>query len=350
VIPLDDLLTATPLLDPAEPAGRKGNPAAHVALVTFESTPAGLMAVARNHAELIAGGRVVLSEGGLRENCRILACCANSSFAGLTVSTMPWLLTGGTLSLHQPFDPEVFVEQCRHDGCDTVAVPGALVSRMAQAGLLAHSGLRHILALWRAPERLSVGAPWPHLHIQITDVLAFGETAVICASRGENGEPAALPLGPAFISHEGADAVAVAETMVTQAGTLAIRGPMVPRHPFPPGAEDAPIARFKPDALGFADTGYACRADRDSGEVAITGPPPGVVSVGGYRFMPEQLQDLVKQVATDAVLAALPDALAGHRLAGDAPDRAAIREALDAQGVNPLVSGAFADRRRAGAA
>jgi acyl-CoA synthetase (AMP-forming)/AMP-acid ligase II len=350
VIPLDDLLTATPLLDPAEPAGRKGNPAAHIALVTFESTPAGLMAVARNHAELIAGGRVVLSEGGLRENCRILACCANSSFAGLTVSTMPWLLTGGTLSLHQPFDPEVFVEQCRHDGCDTVAVPGALVSRMAQAGLLAHSGLRHILALWRAPERLSVGAPWPHLHIQITDVLAFGETAVICASRGENGEPAALPLGPAFISHEGADAVAVAETMVTQAGTLAIRGPMVPRHPFPPGAEDAPIARFKPDALGFADTGYACRADRDSGEVAITGPPPGVVSVGGYRFMPEQLQDLVKQVATDAVLAALPDALAGHRLAGDAPDRAAIREALDAQGVNPLVSGAFADRRRAGAA
>jgi acyl-CoA synthetase (AMP-forming)/AMP-acid ligase II len=350
VIPFDDLLAATPLLDPAEPIVRNGNPAAHIALVTLEVTPAGLVAVARNHTELIAGGRAVLREAGLRENSRILACCANSSFAGLTVSTMPWLLTGGTLSLHQPFDPSVFVEQCRHDGCDTVAVPGVLTARMAQAGLLGHSGLRHVLALWRAPERLPVGPSWPHLHIEMTDVLAFGETAVICGRRGESGEAAAIPLGPAFPSREETELVTIAETRVTQAGTLAIRGPMVPRHPFPPGADDAPIARFKPDALGFADTGYACRPDRDTGEVVITGPPPGVVNVGGYRFMPEQLQDLVKQVATEAVLAALPDALAGHRLAGDAPDRAAVREALDAQDVNPLVSGAFANRRRAGAA
>jgi acyl-CoA synthetase (AMP-forming)/AMP-acid ligase II len=349
VIPFDDLLTATPLLDAAEPVGRKDNPAAHVALVTLDVSPAGLVAVARSHSEVIAGGQVVLREAGLRENSRILACCANGSFAGLTASTMPWLLTGGTLSLHQPFDPAIFVEQCRHDGCDTVAVPGALTAHMVQAGLLSHSGLRHVLALWRAPERLPVSPSWPHLHVGMTDVLAFGETAVICGSRGESGEAAEIPLGPAFISHEGADALPVAETTVTQAGTLAIRGPMVPRYPFPPGTEDAPIARFKPDALGFADTGYACRADRDSGQLTISGPPPGIINVGGYRFMPEQLQHLVKQVTADAVLAALPDALAGHRLAGDAPDRTAVRDALDAQGVNPLVSGAFADRRRAGA-
>jgi acyl-CoA synthetase (AMP-forming)/AMP-acid ligase II len=350
VILFDDLLAATPLLDAAEPVVRNGNPAAHVALVTLDVTPAGLVAVARSHMELIAGGRAVLHEAGLRENSRILACCANSSFAGLTVSTMPWLLTGGTLSLHQPFDPPVFAEQCRHDGCDTVAVPGALSARMAQAGLLAHSGLRHVLALWRAPERLPIGSSWPHLHIGLTDVLAFGETAVISGRRGESGEPVEIPLGIVLASREGADVITVGETAVTPAGTLAIRGPMVPRHPYPPGAEDTPIACFKPDVLGFADTGYACRADRDSGEVTITGPPPGVVNVGGYRFMPEQLQDLVKHITTDAVLAALPDALAGHRLAGDAPDRAAVRDALDAQGVNPLVSGAFAERRRAGAA
>ena len=35
---------------------------------------------------------------------------------------------------------------------------------------------------------------------------------------------------------------------------------------------------------GFADTGYPCRADRDNAELSITGPPPGIVSVGGYRF------------------------------------------------------------------
>ena len=51
---------------------------------------------------------------------------------------------------------------------------------------------------------------------------------------------------------------------------------------------------FMPDAVGFADTGYPCRADRASAELSIiTGPPPGIVSVGGDRFRLDQLQDLV---------------------------------------------------------
>ena len=43
-------------------------------------------------------------------------------------------------------------------------------------------------------------------------------------------------------------------------------------------------------------------------------------------------------------LAALPDAFAGYRLAGHAADRAKVREALTAQGANPLVVRAFRDR------
>ena len=55
VIPLDDLMAAAPLLDPPIPTGRDGNPAAQAAVVTFEITAEGLMPVARNHIELIAG-------------------------------------------------------------------------------------------------------------------------------------------------------------------------------------------------------------------------------------------------------------------------------------------------------
>ena len=142
VIPLDDLMAAHPLLEPAPPSDREGHPAAHVAVVTFEVTPDGLIAVGRNHIELIAGGRAVLLECGMQENAAILACCAGSSFAGLAAGTMPWLLTGGTLSLHQPFDAAVFEEQCRQGDCDTVVLPGAMASRIAQADLLAHPGLR----------------------------------------------------------------------------------------------------------------------------------------------------------------------------------------------------------------
>jgi hypothetical protein len=350
VIPLDDLLTPAPLLDRTQRIEREGNPAGHVAVVTFETTPDGLIGVGRNHMELIAGGRAVLLESGLQENAAILAACANSSLAGLAVSTLPWLLTGGTLSLHQPFDSAVFVEQCRNDGCDTVVVPGTLATRFAQASLPAIAELRNVLALWRAPERLPIGAAWQHPHIRMTDVLAFGETAVICGRRGTSGEPADIPLGLAFSGRDDAVTAAFAETMVTQAGTLAIRGAMVPHHPFPPGADRVPMACFRPDAFGFADTRYACRADRDRGMIQLTGPPPGIVSVGGYRFMPNQLQELASGIAGSAVLAALPDALSGHRLAGQAEDRASVRQALDALGVNPLLSGAFNDRRKADAA
>ena len=99
----------------------------------------------------------------------------------------------------------------------------------------------------------------------------------------------------------------------------------------------------------FDDYEVLFAADRDSAELLLTGPPPGIVSVGGYRFRDDQLQQLASQFGGDTVLAALPDAIAGHRLAGTAADRVATRQALDALGLNPLIGGAFTERRRAAA-
>ena len=111
--------------------------------------------MARNHAELIAGGLAALLEGGIEPDARLLGCCATGSFAGLALTLMPWLLSGGTLSLHHAFDPDAFAAQCRDDRCDTVVVPGALVPQLAAAGLLDHAELKNVLAFWRAPERLA---------------------------------------------------------------------------------------------------------------------------------------------------------------------------------------------------
>ena len=135
VIPFDDLLDR-PAAEPSAEIERDGNAAAHVALVTFDVTPDGLMPVARNHAELIAGGLAALLEGGIEPDARLLGCCATGSFAGLALTMMPWLLSGGTLSLHHGFDADAFAAQCRDDRCDTVVVPGALVPQLAEAGLL----------------------------------------------------------------------------------------------------------------------------------------------------------------------------------------------------------------------
>jgi hypothetical protein len=49
----------------------------------------------------------------------------------------------------------------------------------------------------------------------------------------------------------------------------------------------------------------------------------------------------VARLDAAATIVALPEALLGQRLAGGAPDRAAIVSELQAQGANPLIAAAF---------
>ena len=77
----------------------------------------------------------------------------------------------------------------------------------------------------------------------------------------------------------------------------------------------------------------------------VNGPPPGIVSFGGYRFVMRELRDLVARPENGAgSLAVLPDALAGHRLAGTAADCALVQQSLTKLGANPLLVHAFRDR------
>ena len=78
--------------------------------------------------------------------------------------------------------------------------------------------------------------------------------------------------------------------------------------------------------------------------MVVTGPPPGVTSVGGYRFVVHDLQEMVSRVEGGASLAVLPNAFAGQRLAGSTAHHAIVREALAQLGVNPLLVGAFRTR------
>jgi len=347
--PRDGLLSLSDLfaaerLDTLPPTER-ANPAAHLALITWQDGAHGPLPVARSHAELIAGGVAVLLEGRIAPNATILATSPLSSFSGLALGVLPWLLSGGTLVLHQPFDPATFATQCAEHGCDNVIVPGPLVPQLRQAGLLSHQGLNTVLAAWRAPERLNASPRWCHPKVGLVDVQAFGEVGLLAARRTAQGEPAALRIGVQTAPRHAVQGVLVGEIARTSAGTLALGGPMVPRHPFPPGE---PASGWKVDAAGLVDTGHPCRIDED--RVVVSGPPPGTVSVGGYRFLPSALQELARQAAPEASILALPEVFAGHRLAGIAADCAAVQQALTARGVNALVAGAFRARHKPQAA
>jgi hypothetical protein len=336
VVPLDDIFDGAP--EATAPVVRAGEASAHVALVTFDVMADGLVPVARNHDELIAGGIAVALEGRIARDAAILGALTTSSFAGFAATVVPWLMTGGTLTLHQPFDPSVFAAQWSRDGTAAV-LPGPLVARLAEAGLVGRHGT--IIAVWRAPERLAGSDTWSG-QARLVDVLSFGEIGLTAMPRDRAGKPAPVAPGPLTAPHD--KGAVILDIARSAAGTLALRGAMVPRRAFPPGAERGEGPRLKANPDGFVDTGHACRLDR-AGMLIIDAPPAGTVSVGGYRFVLKELQDYVAHIAEGSTLAALPDTLAGQRLAGVATDRGAIREALAAQGVNPLVVAAFRDRR-----
>src|SRR5215470_14456146 len=188
VVPFDDLLTLEKP-DPLPSIERAVNPAAHLALITWDVSPAGLVPVARNHFEMLAAGLAVILEGRIAQDATILSALTMSSFAGIALTIVPWLVSGGTLSLHHPFDAQVFAEQRRDHQCNTVILPGQVVSRLADAGLLAgrhgfgRDGLKTVIAAWRAPERIAASPPWRDASASLVDVHIFGETALLAATR-----------------------------------------------------------------------------------------------------------------------------------------------------------------------
>jgi hypothetical protein len=342
VIGFDDLYdAATPEALPAALAEeRVPDPGAHLAVITWDVSPDGLVPVARNHAELIAGGLAVVLEGRLPQDAVLLSPLTFSSFASLAVAVIPWLLLGGTLVLHQPFDADVLVDQIRADAVDTVILPGPLAAPLAQGGYLAGDRLAAVLGVWRAPERLTRAQPWREPTARMADVQVFGETGILVASRGAGGRPLPTPFGIVFAPRGPKGTVVAAEIASTTTGTVALRGPMVPRAPFPPGAERSHLPYFRPAANGFVDTGYACNPGHPN--MVLTAPPPGVVGVGGCRFLLHELQDLVSAIEDGGGrLVAMPDPLTGQRLVGTAADRDAVRTALGKLGASALLIDAF---------
>jgi len=181
----------------------------------------------------------------------------------------------------------------------------------------------------------------------VVDVSSFGETGIVAARRNANGPPLPIPHGAISVPRGAIGAMTVIETARSGSGTLLLRGPMVPTAAFPPGA-DAP--HLSPDRAGYFDTEYACRLDASNQTLAITVPPPNIVSIGGYRVRQNDLDACLEKAAPEATVVALPDRALGQRLAGTAQDKKAVVVALEAQGANALISGAFRQRGGADAA
>jgi hypothetical protein len=202
-----------------------------------------------------------------------------------------------------------------------------------------------VIGLWRAPEQVASSPSWTAQGVSMTDIYLFGETGLFGARRNEDGSPASVKPGVQGARREQTGSSVAGEILLTPRGTLGLRGPMVSVAAYaPPQAPSDSLIPQAPRERDYVDTEYAARLDRQTGAICITAPPAGIMTVGGYRFLAQDLQEWSKRLGQGALLTALPDRLSGHRLAGRAQDNGRAREALTELGLNPLMVEAFRDR------
>lgn len=324
-------------LSPALPDARRP------AIISFDVTPDGFRAIPRNHLQLISGGISIFLEAGLPQGARLLSSIAPASFAGFTSSVVTWLLSGGSLALHHPADLQVLEQQIIDYHHDTLIVPGPLALRLAESGTLARPqvAIRHVIGLWRTPDRVTASNDWQDTGTTLTDIYLFGEIGLFGARRSPDGSTAPITPGPFAAPRGAASSKTIGEIIVTPKATLALRGAMVPVAAYRASSEGS---LAETPVVDYVDTGYAAHVDRATGAIGITAPPVGIVGVGGYRFLSQDLDAWAKRLTAGAMLTALPDQLNGFRLAGRAGDNSRAREALGELGLNPLMVDAFRDR------
>jgi acyl-CoA synthetase (AMP-forming)/AMP-acid ligase II len=141
VWPLDAELAATPAWDAAALHAHQaaiGLTAHDVVTVCWTSgTEARAKGVPRNHNEWLIVGRSVADAGQLAAGARMVIPFPFVNMAGLSTSLAAWLLTGGELHHHHPFDLDVFIGQLRDHPADyTVAAPAVLAQLLKSPELL----------------------------------------------------------------------------------------------------------------------------------------------------------------------------------------------------------------------
>jgi hypothetical protein len=311
------------------PSYRAGNPADHIALLTWDVGAEGPYLVPRSHRALVAGGVPTLIAARLDDSSTLVSTVALSSFAGLAASVVVWLLAGCTLTISRPASTAELVETLPLVGGTHLLLPSDVGGSLSAEGQFAAcADLRTVLLLNRAPEQ--VPTPWRSPDIGAVDITAWGEAALLARRRDGQERRAVVP--------SRADAAAgldpVAAAMFghrTLQGNLALSGAMVPRMAFPaPGGAGLPLV-----AEGAYDTGWTCHANADGSGLVSDAPPRGVARVGGYRVSLRDAETkLSKLVDAPVEVAALPHRVLGQRVV------AATEGAVDAASAaaNPLVA------------
>ena len=151
----EGIVAATPMLARMDPwTGPKlrahmqaiGLTAHDVVTVCWTSgTEARPKGVPRNHNEWLIVGRSVIDAGQLQLGAQLLMPFPFVNMAGVSTSLAAWLMVGGGLHHHHPFDLDVFIGQLREHPADyTVAAPAVLAALLKEPHKLEGVDLRRL--------------------------------------------------------------------------------------------------------------------------------------------------------------------------------------------------------------
>ncbi len=315
-----DLPDGVASLDEAIAEGQTGGgrlmdspPRLSPAMITFTARPgAPLVAVSRREEELFAQGAMTVLSLSLDAGDVILNPYPLTGPVGLSLGLMAWLVGGGTLVQHTPFDYQPFVAQLLDSGATMTAVPPPILAELVKDGVLRQQScrLRRLGAVWSMPElAASVPPPFYGATPLLFDVYPLGDLASLVLRRETSTGLTSLPIGR--IDFEDDETAVFIETKLGKgrfgdADELLLRGPLVPRA----------MGLLPGDAEGFVSTGLRAEAEAGDGDRLRIKRDGELLHHGGFAVAASELDQLYQSFPgyLDAACFMLSDPVIGERI------------------------------------
>ena len=287
--------------------------------------------VPRSHNQWIAAGLMNLLESDIRQGATLLSPYPLSGLVPIGVFFMPWLLSGGTLLLHHPFDLGYFVEQLQTQDVEFTALPPSVVDVLKAEQVFQNAkSLSAIGCIWPSPYLpANAHKRGTNLPVPVIDIRGFGEMAYFARKRHSNDRPGLIPHGECCAPSGAASGPLLMTTRVRGgamqngnetsllAGDLMIKSAMMFDAYYPgavPGADEPTLER---DAHGFVNTGMRCRfVGSSKPSIDCTRRENSVIYHGGMAMSATELDLLYSEheKLADAAAFTFEDAVMGDRI------------------------------------
>ncbi len=295
-----------------------------------EATPKG---VPRNHNEWLIVAPAIIEGAQLEPGCRLLNPFPLVNMAGLSTNFAAWLILGGTVVQHQPFNLEVFLRQIREEAIEyTVAAPTILNQLLKRPELLAGIDFKRMARVGSGGAPLSewmVRGFHEQYGVAIVNYFGSNEGASLTGAPRDVGDPA---LRARFFPRAGVPgyqwSVSTTRKIATRlvdlesgqdineagrAGELRFSGPTIFSGYF--NAPDLSARAF--DDQGFYRTGDLFELGGENLQYyRYVGRSKDLVIRGGMNISSEEVESLILShpLVREAAVVGYPDPIMGERL------------------------------------